>query len=216
MNATTSTGQRFFCSVPNGVFNLCSSFTDVKEFGRLVQVRQSSKLSNAHWERNLHQYAHRTDPQFNVFESKEALRWVLLVRNIHVRGWELRLRYPSGTAVKARYLSHIDNFHAVCKDGELDIVKAMVERTQVDLEARGRYDRTHCTWQHARVSSLGCTICVSRGLARRRGMRVIRHHYTRQHIMVTSVWSSIFRKQGADKEAEQAQEAMSLSTKCGL
>ena len=56
MNATTSTGQRFFCSVPNGVFNLCSSFTDVKEFGRLVQVRQSSKLSNAHWERNLRQY----------------------------------------------------------------------------------------------------------------------------------------------------------------
>ena len=38
----------FFCSVPNGVFNLCSSFTDVKEFGLLHQVIQSIKLSNAH------------------------------------------------------------------------------------------------------------------------------------------------------------------------
>ena len=133
MNTTTSTGERFFCSAPNGVFNLCSSFTDVKEFERLHQVIQSSKLSNSHCERDLPQYAHRTDPLFNVFESKQALRWTLVVRTIDVRGWELRLRNPSGTAVKAKYLSHIDSFHTVCKDGEPDIVKAMVERTQVDL-----------------------------------------------------------------------------------
>jgi len=42
--------------------------------------------------------------------SNEDLHWVLIVRNIDVREWELHLRVPSGTAVKPKYLSHIDSF----------------------------------------------------------------------------------------------------------
>jgi len=74
--------------VPNGVFNLISSHTELKECGRLHQVMHSNKKCNAHCERNLRHFAYRTDQLFNAFESKEALHWVLFVRNINVRGWK--------------------------------------------------------------------------------------------------------------------------------
>jgi len=51
------TGQIFFSSVPDGVFNLLSSFLKLEEFGRLHQVLQANKQCNAHWEGNLRQYA---------------------------------------------------------------------------------------------------------------------------------------------------------------
>jgi len=41
-------GTNFFSSVPNGIFNLASSYLDLKEFGRLHQVFQSNKQCNAH------------------------------------------------------------------------------------------------------------------------------------------------------------------------
>jgi len=62
--------------------------------------------------------------------SIEALRWVLFVKNIYARDWELHLKDPKSKVIKPKYVSHGGSF------GELDIVKAMVERTQVDLEAR--------------------------------------------------------------------------------
>jgi len=55
-------GQKFFSKVQNGVFNLVTSFTNLKEFGRLHCVIQSNKLFNMHWEGNLHQYAHHAKP----------------------------------------------------------------------------------------------------------------------------------------------------------
>jgi len=39
------TGQGFFSSVTDGVFNLLSSFTEIKEFGRLHCVIDSNKQS---------------------------------------------------------------------------------------------------------------------------------------------------------------------------
>ena len=71
-----------------------------------------------------------------MFTSIEAMRWVLFVRNIDARGWELHFRDPESIGNKNKYLSHGDSFVNVCKAGELEIVKAMVERTPVDLEAR--------------------------------------------------------------------------------
>ena len=56
---------------------------------------QSNKRCNAHWERNPRQYAHYPEPLFDVFTSKEALRRVLFVRNIDVRGWKLHLTDPT-------------------------------------------------------------------------------------------------------------------------
>ena len=48
----------------------------------------------------------------------------------------LHLRKTLREDIKSEYVSHDNIFLQVCKDGELDVVKAMVERTQVDLEAR--------------------------------------------------------------------------------
>ena len=81
----SSTGQSFFSSVPYGVFNPLSSFTSLEEFGRPHCMIYSNKLSKAHSERNLRQYAHYAEPLFNKFTSKEALRWVLFLRNIDAR-----------------------------------------------------------------------------------------------------------------------------------
>ena len=87
--AASSTGQRFFYRVPDGVFNRATSFTNIEDFGRLHGVIDSKKLSKSHWGRSLRQYAHRAEPLFNTFTSIDALRWTLFVRNIDARGWEL-------------------------------------------------------------------------------------------------------------------------------
>jgi len=63
-----------------------------------------------------------------------------------VRGWELRLRYLESTDIQPKYLSHGGSFIQVCKAGDLDIVKAMIERTQVDMEAKDEYDITPLHW----------------------------------------------------------------------
>jgi len=138
----SSTGQSFFSRVPNGVFNLVTSFFSMEEFGRLHWVLRSNKLSKSHWERNLRQYAHHSESLFNTFTSTEALRWVLFVRNIDARGWELYLRNPKSSGNQTEYLSHGGSFLQACEAGELDIVKAVDERTQVSLETRGEYGKT--------------------------------------------------------------------------
>jgi len=56
----SSTGQRLFSSVPNGVFNLLSTLQlpqnlRMEAFGRLHCVIDSNKLSKSYWERNLRQ-----------------------------------------------------------------------------------------------------------------------------------------------------------------
>jgi len=144
--STQMTGQIFFSSVPNGVFNLVTGFTNLKEFGRLHCVIDSNKPGKSHWERNLRQYAHRAEPLFDVFAAVEALRWVLFVRNIDARGWELLLSDPKSSGNQSKDLSHGDSFVQACQAGEFEIVKAMVERTQVDMEARDRDRMTPLHW----------------------------------------------------------------------
>ena len=106
----------------------------------------SNKPSKAHWERNLRQYAHHAKPFFEVFTSKESLHWVLLVRHIDARGWELHLRDPESGGNQSKYLSHGGNFVQASQAGELKLVKAMVKRTQADMEARDGSDRTPLHW----------------------------------------------------------------------
>ena len=77
----SSTGEISFSSVPNGVFNLISSSTELKDFAKLHSVIHFNKQCNAHWEDNRRQYAHHVEPLLDVLTSIEALRWVLLVRN---------------------------------------------------------------------------------------------------------------------------------------
>ena len=118
-----------------------------------------------------------------------------------------------------KYMSHHESFVEVCKEGELDIVKAMVERTQVNLlEVMGSGGSSplhmaaadgqlpvvqYLCEQGADKDARGeddktplykaaavCSTCVSRGLIRRRGMIVVGHHCTWQNSMVTSLWCS--------------------------
>ena len=52
------------------------------------------------------------------------------------------MRYPLSRGNQIKYMSHNESFVKVRKEGELDILKAMVERTQVDLESRAGDGRT--------------------------------------------------------------------------
>ena len=108
----------------------------------------SNKLSKSHWERNLCQYVHHMEPLLNNFRSIDglrwavrwALRWALFVRSIDARGWELHLIDPRSSGTQTKYLSHNDSFIHVSEHGELNVVNAMVERMQVDLEVRVEED----------------------------------------------------------------------------
>ena len=67
------TGQRFFSSLPDVVFNFLSSFTDLEEFGRLHCVIQSNKKCDAHCERIWREDASNAELVCNVFTSIEVL-----------------------------------------------------------------------------------------------------------------------------------------------
>ena len=121
----------FFSSVPDGVFNSITPYMDQKEFVRLHQALHSDKRCRAHWRRNLSQYVHHTVQLFDKFTSVEALRWV--ARNIEgVHGFELRLGGKS----------HEESFVDVCQLGDAEIVRAVMERSKVDLETRVTNGRT--------------------------------------------------------------------------
>ena len=154
----SSTGQIFFSSVPNGVFNIVTSCTSLEEFGRLHCVIDSNKPSASHRERTMRQYAHRTEPLFRVFTPIESLRCVLFVRNIDARGCELHLRDPKSDGNETKYLSHDSSFIQASQAGELEIVKAMVEITQVDLEARDKIGWTplHRAAHRGHVAMVQC------------------------------------------------------------
>ena len=78
-----------------------------------------------------------------MFTSVASLRFVL-ERQIDVpRNWELHItqkdHYGKG---KHMSLTYNESFAKVCEDGNLDIVKATAERTQMELEARDYRGRT--------------------------------------------------------------------------
>jgi hypothetical protein len=126
-----SAGERYFASAIPGLFNLSVSFLRIKDFVRFQEVYQSNIRCREHWPQ-LAQYVHRTDPNlFRNFESKAALRWAMF-HKVDARGWELRLKG----------FSHNYSFAQVCHDGDLDLVRAMVERTQVGINHGSAYGRT--------------------------------------------------------------------------
>ena len=125
--------HEFFSRVPDGVWNLFSSWTDLDDYESLHHVIHKNKQCEAHWLAHLRKYAHRAEPLFDVFTSVKSLRFVF-VRKIDVpRGWELHsfLKDHYGKD-KHKSLTHSESFAKVCREGDLDIVRAMVERTQVD------------------------------------------------------------------------------------
>jgi len=132
------TAHEFFSRVPDGVFNLTSSYTDLDDYESLHHVIHKNKQCKANWEAHLRKNAHHAKPLFDVFTSVKALRFVFDARKIDVRDWELQFliaknHYGKG---KHKYMTHKESFCDVCKEGLLDIVKAMQERTLMDLRSR--------------------------------------------------------------------------------
>ena len=147
--------ERFLATLVPGLFNLVFSFLEQCDFGRFHQVYVSNPRCREHWP-TLARTAQHTGKLFGVFRTKEALRGVLFVMGIDVRGWELRLIekvekeeelplpvMPLPLLEEEYRLSHSESFLEVCSSGEVDVVRALMERTQVDLKATDDvYDKT--------------------------------------------------------------------------
>jgi len=86
--------------VPDGLFVLISSFLKLKEFALLFAAFHFNKDIEYHCERRLQEYAHHTKPLFDMFASKEALKWVICDTAIKMEkvNFVMRLGRPSYTA----------------------------------------------------------------------------------------------------------------------
>ena len=126
----------FFSRVPDGCFNLlCSYMTDLEDYKSLNVVIHKNKQCKAHWDKSLRKYAHHAKPLFDVFTSKALLRWTLFEMHINARDWELRILIPKVDVDKG-----MKSLGQLCREGELDLVRAVLERTQARLDDRVRSD----------------------------------------------------------------------------
>ena len=115
--------------------NSISAYMELDDYQELHITIHKNKQCEAHWKNNLRQYTHRSKPLFDKFTSLDSLRFVF-ARKIDVRDWKLHLTGLKGHYGNSATLTHNGSFIHVCKRGDLDIVRAMVERTQVDLEEK--------------------------------------------------------------------------------
>ena len=178
-----------------------TSFTSLEEFGRLHSVIGSNKPSKSHSGRTLRLYAHRAEPLFRVFTPIEALRWVLFVRNIDARGWELQLRDPESSGNQTKYVSYGGSFLKACKARELDIVRLWWRERENACGSgwrRGMSMVHHCTVQQTTVTSLRCSTCASRVLTRRRGLSMTGHHCPGHQRMTISLWYATLKAKHSD------------------
>ena len=109
--------HEFFSRVPDGVWNLFSSWTDLDDYESLHHVIHKNKQCEVNWINNLRKYAHRSRPLFDVFTSVKSLRFVF-VRKIDVpRDWELHLFLKNHCGkVKHKSLTHNESFALVCRE----------------------------------------------------------------------------------------------------
>jgi len=134
--------------------------------------------------------------------SKEAQRGVPALGALREKhrcaGLELHLRDPLSRRNQTKYVSQVGSFIEACQPGELDSVKAMVDRTLVDLEAGDSENGwTPLHWaaenRHLPVVQYLC----EQGVTKRRGVGLVARrtvatrHCTVQHSRVTSLWCSV-------------------------
>lgn len=79
--------------------------------------------------------------------ASTAQRGVLFKMKINVMGWELHLRVIKRrpNSRQPSYRHYIDSLCKVCADGDVGIVKDIVEKTRVNLSKEGRHRKGEVT-----------------------------------------------------------------------
>ena len=87
-----------------------------------------------------------------------------------MRGAGSCTREPKSGGNQTKYVSHGGGFLRACQSGKLEIVKAVVEKTQVELDARNEFDMTPLLWT-ARTGHLRVVLylCEQGGVKEARG-----------------------------------------------
>ena len=137
-------------------------------------------------------------PLFGSFESKAALRWVVFLKGIGLRDdWELLLANKL-----SNQRSHFESFIKVCSDGDLDLVRAMVERSKVDINHYDSFDRAPLHYAasngHLPVVQYLCEQGADKGARSNIGRTALHDAAERGHFPVMQYLC----EQGADMEAE--------------
>ena len=183
-----SAGEKYLAMAIPGPFNLTVSFLELEDFECFRHVHQTNESCYRHWPWLMSQI-------FSVFLSKEALRWVIFTKGINARGWELHLK------VLDYRISHNASFAKVCREGDLDIVQAMVERTQVDLERKDAMGWSPLlnasTFDRLSVVQYLCEQGTNKETKGRDGRRPLHMAAQEGHLSVVQYLC----EQGADKEA---------------
>jgi len=71
---------------------------------------------------------------------------VQLTKGIDARGWQLLATPEVYSKFPTEHLSNKTCFHVLCKDGDLDLVQAVLERTTVDINADDGCGNTPLHW----------------------------------------------------------------------
>jgi ankyrin repeat protein len=84
----------------------------------------------------------------------------VLFKGIDARDWVLRFQPDRYSKYPTEHLDADNSFHVVCKDGDLDFVKAIVERTHININVDDGSGNTPLHWAarygHLRVVEYLC------------------------------------------------------------
>jgi len=189
----------FFSSIPSDVFNSVSAYldTDLQDFVRLHAALTYNRLCRRHWREQLCPHVHRAAPLFTVFKSRKKLMWAL-EEGIDARDWVLQVPGVKGAATGGM-------FTWFCEREDIDVLRAMVQRTRVDVEAGyPGSDDTPLLWAAAgglaKAVAFLCEQGADTGARGADGATALHRAVRYGHLAVVQYLC----EQGADKEAKNS------------
>ena len=118
-----SSFAEFFAVLEPALFGYVASHFSVKEFVFVNEAFTSCSSFRLVWHSRIKGIMRST---FSSIESKEAFRWILY-RGIDARNFQLKLPDCEHSE---------DSLIKLCKDGDLDLVQSLLERTDIDINCR--------------------------------------------------------------------------------